>query len=38
MATSAIETFKEEEGLEKRGDILTAFDLIDKQGGRSQND
>ena len=38
MATSAIETFKEEDGLEKREDILIAFDLIDEQEGRSQND
>ena len=38
MATSAIETFKEEDGLEKREDILTASDLIDAQEGRSQND
>ena len=38
MATSAIKTFKEEDGLEKREDILTAFDLIDEQEGRSQND
>ena len=38
MATSAIETFKEEDQLEKREDILTAFDLIDEQEGRSLND
>ena len=38
MATSAIETFKEEDGLKKREDILTAFDLIDEQEARSQND
>ena len=38
MATSAIEPFKEEDGLEKREDIFTAFDLIDEQEGRSQND
>ena len=30
MATSAIDIFKEEDGLEKREDILTAFDLIDE--------
>ena len=38
MATTAIESFKEEDGLEKREDILTAFDLIDEQEGRSLND
>ncbi len=38
MATSAIETFKEEDGLEKREDILTALDLIDEQEGLLQND
>ena len=35
MATSAIEIFKEGDGLEKREDILTAFDLIDEQEVRS---
>ncbi len=34
MATSVIEASKEEDGLEKREDILTAFDLIDEQEGR----
>ena len=38
MATSAIETFKEEDGLEKREDILTALDLLDAQEGLLQND
>ena len=38
MATSAIETIKEEDGLEKREDILAASGLIDEQEGRSQND
>ena len=38
MATSAIESFKEEDGLEKREDILTAFDLIDEQENREPND
>ena len=38
MATSAIETFKEEDGLEKREDILTALDLIYEQEGLLQND
>ena len=36
MATSVIEASKEEDGLEKHEDILTAFDLIDEQEGRSQ--
>ena len=38
MATTAIESFKEEDGLEKREDILTAFDLIDEQEGRGDKD
>ena len=38
MATSVIEASKEEDGLEKHEDILTAFDLIDEQEGRSEND
>ena len=38
MATSSIETFIEEDVLEKREDLLTASDLIDEQEGRSQND
>ena len=37
MATTAIESFKEEDGLEKREDILTAFDLIDEQENREPN-